>query len=80
MIDLGKAALDHYSVERRNVSCTTMSVSPQGLERIIHKIDMFRKEIVDIVRSDDHESMVCELNIQFFPLSKEMEKDGSHEF
>ena len=80
MIDLGKAALDHYSVERRNVSCTTMSVSPQGLERIIHKIDMFRKEIVDIVRSDDHESMVCELNIQFFPLSKEMEKGGSHEF
>ena len=50
-----------------------MSVSPQGLERIIHKIDTFRKEIVDIVRSDDHESMICELNIQFFPLSKELE-------
>ncbi|MFA6835574.1 MAG: TIGR02147 family protein [Fibrobacteraceae bacterium] len=73
MIDLGKAAIDHYSTERRNVSCTTMSVSPMGLERIIHKIDMFRKEVVDIVRSDDKESMVCELNIQFFPLSKEKE-------
>jgi hypothetical protein len=41
------------------------------LERIISKIDLFRKEIVDIVRSDEGESMVCELNIQFFPLSKE---------
>jgi uncharacterized protein (TIGR02147 family) len=71
MIDLGKDALDHYSTERRNVSCMTMSVSAQGLERIISKIDLFRKEIVDIVRSDEGESMVCELNIQFFPLSKE---------
>jgi len=41
------------------------------LERIISKIDLFRKEIVDIVRSDEGESMVCEMNIQFFPLSKE---------
>ncbi len=72
MMDLGKASIDHYSTERRNVSCTTMSVSAQGLERIIHKIDTFRKEVVDIVRSDEGESMVCELNIQFFPLSKEL--------
>ncbi len=48
-----------------------MSISPQGLERIIRKIDIFRKEIVDIVRSDEGESMVCELNVQFFPVSKE---------
>ena len=26
---------------------------------------------MDIVRSDEGESMVCELNIQFFPMSKE---------
>lgn len=71
MMDLGKNALGHFSVERRNISCTTMSVSSQGLERIIAKIDSFRKEIVDIVRSDEGESMVCELNIQFFPVSKE---------
>lgn len=44
-----------------------------GLERIIHKIDTFRKEVVDIVRSDERETMICELNIQFFPLSKELE-------
>ncbi len=71
MIDLGKNALDHYSTERRNVSCMTMSVSPEGLERIISKIDLFRKEIVDIIRSDEGEAMVCQMNIQFFPLSKE---------
>lgn len=73
MIDMSKDALDNYSTERRNISCTTMSVSAEGLQRIIHKIDLFRKEIVDIVRSDEGESMVCELNIQFFPLTKEKE-------
>ncbi len=71
MIDLGKNALDHYSTERRNVSCMTMSVSAEGLERIINKIDVFRKEVVDIIRSDEGETMVCQMNIQFFPLSKE---------
>lgn len=77
MMDLGKDAVDNFSVERRNVSCTTMSVSPEGVERIIRKIDVFRKEVLDIVRSDSKESMICELNVQFFPLSKELEKGGS---
>ena len=27
--------------------------------------------MVEILRSDEGESMVCEMNIQFFPLSKE---------
>jgi uncharacterized protein (TIGR02147 family) len=49
----------------------TMSVSAEGLERIISKIDLFRKEVVDIIRSDEGETMVCQMNIQFFPLSKE---------
>ena len=71
MIDLGKEALDRYTTARRNVSTTTMSVSAAGLERIIRKIDMFQKEILDIVTSDSGETMLCELNVQFFPISKE---------
>ncbi len=71
MIDLAKDALDHYTTTRRNISTTTMSVSADGLERIIRKIDMFQKEILDIVHSDNGETMLCELNVQFFPLSKE---------
>ena len=71
MIDRGKEALDRYTTARRNVSTTTMSVSAAGLERIIRKIDMFQKEILDIVTSDSGETMLCELNVQFFPISKE---------
>jgi len=73
MIELGKHAIEHFSRERRNISCTTMSISPMGLERIIHKIDIFRREVIEIVRSDEGERLVCQLNVQFFPLSKEKE-------
>lgn len=76
MIDLGKEALDNYTTTRRNISTTTMSVSADGLERIIRKIDMFQKEIIDIVHSDSGETMLCELNVQFFPISKEKIWDG----
>jgi uncharacterized protein (TIGR02147 family) len=72
MIDLSKASLDNHSREKRNISCTTMSVSAMGLERIIHKIDTFRKEVIDIVRSDEKEAAVYQLNVQFYPLSKEL--------
>ena len=79
MIDLGKDSLDRYTTARRNVSTTTMSVSPAGLERIIRKIDMFQKEILDIVQSDSGENMLCELNVQFFPISKERTRESDPE-
>ena len=57
-----------------------VNIPMTAIERIINKIDVFRKEVLDIVRSDSGETMVCELNVQFFPLSKEKEsksvKDG----
>ncbi len=71
MIDLGKEALDRYSIDRRNVSTTTMSVSAEGMIRVHQKIEAFQKEILDIVQSDEGETMVCELNVQFFPMSEE---------
>lgn len=73
MIEMSSLALDDIKADRRNISCTTMSISQKGFERIARKIDAFRKEIIDIVTSDEKESMVYEFNIQFFPLSKEKE-------
>ena len=70
MIDLGKEAIVNYNKDKRNISCTTMSISPMGLQRIINKIDDFRREIIEIVRSDEDESVIAHLNIQFFPLSQ----------
>ncbi|MGL1936182.1 MAG: TIGR02147 family protein [Fibrobacterales bacterium] len=70
-IDLGKESLGLFTKEKRNVSGTSMTVSQMGAERIIHKIDRFRQEIVDVLNSDTEENQVYHLNVQFFPLSKE---------
>lgn len=75
MIDLSKQALDNFTKEQRNISGTTMSVSATGLERIIRKIDEFRREVVEIARSDEGESIVAQLNVQFFPLSQETDHE-----
>ena len=69
----GRAHQGHPIEVATDVSIMTRA----GVERIIRKIDVFRKEVLDIVRSDSKESMICELNVQFFPLSKELEKGGS---
>ncbi|MGL1934511.1 MAG: TIGR02147 family protein [Fibrobacterales bacterium] len=71
MIDLGKEAIDMYTPEKRNVSAIAMSVSSKGIERMIRKINMFRREMADLAQSDDDENQVYQLNLQFFPLTKE---------
>ncbi|MGL1900564.1 MAG: TIGR02147 family protein [Fibrobacterales bacterium] len=71
LIDLGKEAIDVYTPEKRNVSGIAMSVSNKGIERMIRKINMFRREMADLAQSDEEENQVYQLNLQFFPLTKE---------
>ncbi|MGL1904261.1 MAG: TIGR02147 family protein [Fibrobacterales bacterium] len=73
-MDLGKASLDVFTQEKRNVSALSMSISEEGVQRLIHKIDVFRKEAIEIVRADTNENQVYHLNVQFFPISKEAER------
>ena len=73
MMDLGQAALDRFPREERNVSCSTFSLSRQGLERLSLKIDGFLKEVAELVRSDEKEDRVYQINMQLFPLSKRKE-------
>lgn len=70
MMDLGKAALDAFPREERNISCSTFSLSPEGWERASLKIDAFLKEIAELVRSDAKEDRVYQFNVQLFPLSQ----------
>ncbi len=73
MMDLGKEALDEILPENRNISCVTFSISDEGLKRIRGKVDAFRSEVLNIVRSDSGENKVCQFNVQFFPLSENKE-------
>lgn len=70
MMDLAKQALDRYPKDARNICCSTFSVSALGMERLNLKVDRFLKDIEDLVRSDERESQVYQLNLQLFPLTR----------
>lgn len=74
MMDMGKSALDRFPREERNISCSTFSISRQGLERVSLKIDAFLSEIAALVRSDEKEDRVYQFNVQLFPLSGRKDK------
>lgn len=69
MMDMAKESLSRFSKVRRRVRSTSMSVSEEGRDRILSKIEDFQKDIREIVRSDKNESQVYHFNVQFFPLS-----------
>lgn len=69
MMDMGKSALDRFPREERNISCSTFSISRQGLERVSLKIDALLSEIAALVRSDEKEDRIYQFNVQLFPLS-----------
>lgn len=71
MIDKGKSALRRYSKDKRNVASFTFSLSEEGHKRLSIKIDSFFKEVFNLVRSDEGMNRVCQLNVQYFPISKE---------
>lgn len=74
MMEKAMEALDRIPREQRNISCTTFSVSEQGMQTIMAKVDDFRKQILDIIRADQHEDRVVQFNIQVFPLTQQEER------
>lgn len=74
MMDMAKESLSRFNKADRQVRCTSMSVSEEGRERILNKIENFQKDIREIVRSDSEESQVYHFNVQFFPLSNSLKK------
>jgi uncharacterized protein (TIGR02147 family) len=68
MMTRAQEALVHIQPDKRNISCTTFSVSEKTAAQIREKMDLFRSELLDLVRLDDQEDRVMQLNLQFFPL------------
>jgi uncharacterized protein (TIGR02147 family) len=62
-------ALDREPAQAQTQSCTTMSVSPQGLKRIQAHLDEFHRRVLETVQADKDEDRVMQLNVQLFPLA-----------
>ena len=75
MIDRARESLETVPVEKREVSGLTMGVSDECIERIRQRIRIFKEEIVSMVVDDTNTSKnVYQLNFQFFPLIKPVDK------
>jgi uncharacterized protein (TIGR02147 family) len=70
MMDLAKRALTETGKDERDISCVTMSVSAQGLERVKAMIKECQQRILEIVQSDHDEDRVVQMNLQVFPLTR----------
>ena len=68
-------SLDRFATNERNVTGITMGVNRQTYERIVHELDECRKRIVAIAEECSDIRQVYRLNLQFFPLSKEVVKN-----
>ena len=77
--EMGKLAidaLDKFTADERDITGITMGVNREAYERIAIELAECRKRIVAIAESCTDVRQVYRLNLQLFPLTKEVEKKG----
>jgi len=70
---LAVESLDRHEREQRDISTVTVSVDQEGFDQIREKIRECRESVLAIAQACTTEDRVCQLNMQFFPLT---EPDG----
>ena len=75
MISLAGESQDNFSPEKRDVSCLTVSISDEGFDIIKKDIQLFRKQLLEIVKRDCDPKNVYQVNFQFFPLTNTKRTD-----
>ncbi len=81
MAGLAADALEHYAKEIRHISGITMGISQGCYQVLTSEIEAFKERVIQIVNSDEQSDKVYQLNVQLFPLSKDMnpKTDGPEE-
>lgn len=72
MIQRGREAIDRFRRDNRQISAVTFCLSPNGEKRVRELIDVFRKELIAIAKTDSDCRRVFQVNFQAFPLSEEV--------
>lgn len=71
ILDLTKDAMDQLSTKQRDASTLTLGVKKERLPQLRARIQEFRQEILKMVSEDVEPEEVAQLNIQFFPVTKD---------
>ncbi len=77
MAKLAVNAIENTPKDERDISGLTVGVSQKGFDRIKDELEKARERIMSIVAEDEPVEKVCRVNLQFFPLSKNV-KSGSN--
>lgn len=70
MLERAAAAIDLVERERRDLSALTVCVSPETAAEVKRRIHAFRESILELCDRDPDGSVVYQLNIQLFPLTR----------
>lgn len=73
MGNLAVDSLDRFTADERNITGVTMGIDRKTYERIVHELDECRKKITAIAEECNIIKQVYRLNLQLFPLSKEVQ-------
>jgi uncharacterized protein (TIGR02147 family) len=74
---LAQESLDRVPKAERDISTMTLGISSDALEKIQVLLQETRRKIAEIASGDHGSDRVFQLNLQLFPLSKNLPGDGS---
>ncbi len=69
MGELAMRTLREANPSERDFSGLTLSLSPNGFEKLKYKLKQFRSEVLEMAQQDVDENCVYQVNLQAFPLS-----------
>lgn len=71
VLQLAENVFDRSKREERDISALTLGISGEAFSRIKGRLQSFRKEIMEIAKESENPDRVFQLNLQFFPVSKQ---------
>ena len=80
MGNLAVDSLDRFTADERNITGVTMGIDHETYERIVYELDECRKRITSIAEECGCIKQVYRLNLQLFPLSKEVAKNEEDKY
>ena len=69
MIRRAEDAVDSIPPENRDIACLTVTVSDNGFAQLKKELQLFRKRLLEVVKSDADPKNVFQVNLQLFPLT-----------
>lgn len=68
----GIEAIDRFPISSRHASSVTIGISPASYKLLEAELRAFKDRVVAIAHRDEHSSQVYQLNLQLFPVSKDI--------